>query len=559
MPRSLLAIVAISLSCLAIPISADDVKPPGENPDLAAANQLYRSGRFADAAEKYQAILQVNATLVPAHTGLIRALLRQQKIDEASIEASKALSAQPNSAALLAAMGDVQFRLAEMPEAQDSYLHAQRIDLREFRAYVGLARLYNAYSLHGRAYEELKIAYQIAPNDPEVQRMWLARLGRRERIAALQSYLAGAHPDDAEETEHLQHYLEFLEATVDQPMHACKLVSKVEQTDTKLEQMVRDARHIVGYGLGVKLNDRNSHLLLDTGASGILIGRKFAEKAGLKHISDVRYYGIGDKGLQSGYVAVADHIRVGELEFADCVVHVADRTSLTDEDGLIGADVFSSYLIDIDFPAGKLRLSPLPKRPDDTVAPTALNSEGESRSNPDDKAEGPGDQKAESAANAGKPANVAAGPRPPKDRYVAPEMKEWTPIFRFGHQLLIVTAANNSKPMLFLIDTGAQLNSLSTRAGREVGKVSTDPTVHINGLSGSVADVYRADNATLQFGRFAQKNQTIVTFDLSKISKSTGTEVSGILGFQVLRMLQVKIDYRDGLVDFVYDPNRWRH
>src|SRR5208282_3844595 len=203
-------------------------------------------------------------------------------------------------------------------------------------------------------------------------------------------------------TERLQHYLEFLEATVDQPPHACKLVSKVEQTDTKLEPMLRDAQHIVGYGLGVRLNDRNSHLLLDTGASGILIGRKSAEKAGLKHISDIRYFGIGDKGSQGGYLALADHIRVGALEFADCVVHVADRTQLTDEDGLIGADVFSSYLIDIDLPAAKLRLSPLPKRPDETAIPTRLNSEGESRSNPDDKAEGPADQKAESAGNASK-------------------------------------------------------------------------------------------------------------------------------------------------------------
>jgi hypothetical protein len=25
----------------------------------------------------------------------------------------------------------------------------------------------------------------------------------------------------------------------------------------------------------------------------------------------------------------------------------------------------------------------------------------------------------------------------------------------------------------------------------------------------------------------------------------------------LLHMLQVKIDYRDGLVDFAYDPSRW--
>src|SRR5208337_4170572 len=296
----------------------------------------------------------------------------------------------------LAAMGDVEFRRAEMQEAESSYRKALNADSKETRAYLGLARMYRVYSLYGGAYGQLKLAHQIAPNDPEVQRHWFDQLPRRERIAAIEAYLAGPHPDDPEETQALQHYLEYLKATIDKPVHACKLTSKVEQTDTKLETLRRDAQHIVGAGLVVKLNDRNNHLILDTGASGILIGRKAAEKSGLAPISQTQYVGVGEKGTQGGYIAVAEHIRVGELEFADCVVRVTDRASITDEDGLIGADVFSSYLIDIDLPEQKLRLSPLPKRPDETAAPTGLNSEGESRSNPDDKAENPGEQKAES-------------------------------------------------------------------------------------------------------------------------------------------------------------------
>jgi tetratricopeptide (TPR) repeat protein len=557
MTRRLIVLLTVALPlCLPAGVLAQTTKPAPDNPDLIAADRLYKAGKFAEAAEKYQALLKIDAKLVAAEAGLIEALLREQKIDEASAEAVKALGAQPNSAALLAATGDVQFRLAEMTEAETSYHKALQIDSRELRAYLGLARLYRAYSLYRRAYDSMKAAYQIAPNDPEVQRLWFNRLSRRERLAAIEAYLAGPHPDDPEQTEYLQHYLEFLRATVDKPVHTCRLVSKVEQTDTKLQRMLRDPRHIVGYGLAVKLNDRNSRLLLDTGASGILIGRKGAEKAGLTRISDIRFGGIGDKGLQSGYLAVADHIRIGELEFADCVVTVTDRASVIDEDGLIGANVFGSYLIDIDFPAEKLRLSPLPKRPDETVGPTALNSEGESRSNSDDTTEGPSDQKAESTGDASKTARVAPAPRLPKDRYIAPEMKSWTPVFHFGHQLLIRTAVNDSKPMLFLIDTGSATNLLSTRAGREVTKLNSEARLQVKGLSGPVANVYTADKATLQFSHFAQKNQDVVTFDLSKISKNTGTEVSGILGFQLLRMLQVKIDYRDGLVDFAYDPSR---
>jgi hypothetical protein len=181
-------------------------------------------------------------------------------------------------------------------------------------------------------------------------------------------------------------YLEFLKATADKPVHACRLISKVEQTETKLETMYGpDAHRMRGIGLAVRLNDRNAHLLLDTGAGGIMVSRKVAEKAGLAAISAVHFGGIGDKGLQSGYTAVADHIRIGELEFQDCVVAVSDKGSVADEDGLIGADVLGAYLIDIDLPGMRLKLTPLPKRPEVTVAPKSLNSEGEEQANSDQK------------------------------------------------------------------------------------------------------------------------------------------------------------------------------
>ena len=61
----------------------------------------------------------------------------------------------------------------------------------------------------------------------------------------------------------------------------------------------------------------------------------------------------------------------------------------------------------------------------------------------------------------------------------------------------------------------------------------------------------------LQFSHFYQKRQDLVTFDLTNISNATGTEVSGVLGFAMLFLLDMKIDYRDGLVDFTYGGERF--
>ena len=145
-------------------------------------------------------------------------------------------------------------------------------------------------------------------------------------------------------------WLEYLKATVDQPVHTCKLVNNIESTQTQMQILLRDAQHVAGYGLLVKINDRNQRLLLDTGASGILINRRAAEKAGLKRISTVQFTGIGDKGQRNAYFAVADDVKIGDLEFKDCVVTVSEKSMGLDEDGLIGADVFSSYVVDIDIP-----------------------------------------------------------------------------------------------------------------------------------------------------------------------------------------------------------------
>jgi hypothetical protein len=76
-------------------------------------------------------------------------------------------------------------------------------------------------------------------------------------------------------------------------------------------------------------------------------------------------------------------------------------------------------------------------------------------------------------------------------------------------------------------------------------------------VRGNVKNVYRASKATIVFSHFKQEREDLITFDLTHFSDLVGTEVSGVLGFAMLRMLDMKIDYRDGLVDFTYDKNRF--
>lgn len=555
MKRNLLLVILAVIFCAAIPCISQDA-PPQQNADVAAGNQFFQAGKFPEAIQKYQQALKADPKLIPAQARLIVAYLRTDQVDLAFDLAKSSLAAQPNSALLLAAMGSVQYRRGELPESEASFLSAKKADPNLVQTYLGLARVYRTALLYRRAYDQIRRAHEIASQDLEVQRAWLGMLPRRERLKALEAYLSAPHPDDAEENANLHSWLEYLKATAGQPVHSCKLANNIEKTETQMHIILRDARRIAGYGLMVKINDHNQRLLLDTGAAGILVNRGAAEKAGLKRISAVQFSGIGDKGRREGYFAVADDIRIGDLEFKDCVVTVSEKSMSSDQDGLIGADVFSSYMVDIDIPGDMLRLSPLPKRPEDTTVKTSLVSDADSDPDPEEQQDAAKNSTSGERAAPGKTTAVLAPPRLPRDRYIAPEMANWARVYRIGHDLLIPTKVNDSKSMLFILDTGAFTNTMSTTAAREITKVRTDDMMKVKGISGEVNKVYSADKATLQFGNIRQPNQDMVTFDLSGISKNLGVEVSGFLGFSTFRQLEMKIDYRDGLVEFLYDPSK---
>jgi hypothetical protein len=58
----------------------------------------------------------------------------------------------------------------------------------------------------------------------------------------------------------------------------------------------------------------------------------------------------------------------------------------------------------------------------------------------------------------------------------------------------------------------------------------------------------------LTFAGLGQTNLDILSFDEKNISDSVGTEISGTLGFRLLMLLDMRIDYRDRLVAFTFEP-----
>lgn len=551
LPRSISRIAEVLLPAIiatcAVQLASAQSQPavvPAVSTTLADAFALYQGGKFAAAEEKYRLVLATDDKNSDAYAGLVETLLKQKDIEQARVAIDKALQ-NADSSKVRVALGEVDYREGSVTSAEREWVNVINSDHPQARAYLGIAKVSTALSLHKRARTMIERAYATDPNDADVRKAWMSTLSRSQRIKFLEAYLAQNNADDQETHTNLMHYLDYLKARLQGPKGSCHLVSKVTSTETSMLSLLSDPEHLRGFGLEVAIGDHKSKLLLDTGAGGILISRRIAEKAGLTRISNTSIRGIGDKGAVGGYVVMVPSIKVGGLEFQNCPIEVMDRRTVADEDGLIGADVFEDFLVDLDFAHQKLRLQELPRRPDQPQQDLVLNAEG-------------GDDDPDVSEKSKSDATQKPADHGPFDRYVAPEMKEYSTVLRYGHMLLIPTFVEQEKQArFFLIDSGDFTTQLSLKAAEAVTNVHDEKGVRVKGVNGEVNKVYSADKATLTFARLHQPTVRVLVLNLKGLSDDVGTEVGGILGFPTLRFLDIKVDYRDGLVWMDYQGPKW--
>lgn len=442
-------------------------------------------------------------------------LMKNHDLNGAYKVLREASSQGPDSAIMLTALGRIDFLRGEIGAAEMEFKKAIKLDEKYGQAWLGLGRVFESASLRRQAKLCYLKAHEVAPEDPEVQSYYSRLLKRQDQLAQLEKMLAASGKDDDEEDlDNLQRRVAQLKAMGDHETFA--LASPNQHTEVKLTYLLYNATHMRGFALPVSLNGgRTVRLLMDTGAGGIVLNRKAAEAAGLVKISDMKFGGIGDEGDRTGYTALAEKVKIGDVEFTNCPIGVTEKKFLTDEDGLIGTDVFSHFLVSLDFQNMVVRLDPLPKH----LAPGANDSFWE-------------------------------------DREVLPEFKEFTPFFRYHHDILLVTRVNDSKPVLFLIDTGSTNTLIDPDFAHDFTKIRSEDRVKMKGLSGKVDKVQTADAVKLEFGHYRQPYRDVLSIPLTKFNED-GPQMTGILGVPTLIQFRIQLDYRDGLINLIYIGPKW--
>lgn len=498
------------------PMSPGDIALSHDNYDQAA--DLYRQESKAAGEEGER-----------ARSAMVRALLRADKVADAEKEAKAWLAQDPTGSWPLLTMSEVLRRTGNITDAIKTLQQAHDQDVCNPQVHLDWAWLLHFSDMDASAKHELDIAHSLAPVDDDVEAHWIRFQPRKTQIDELNSYLQRATFLSPSERHSLESWRDRL---LQPPAAPCHIASPVTSATIPYRAIKDGPSAPTQWGLNVFFNGKQRRLQIDTGASGLVLTRSAAAALHLTSSVTGKSFGIGDEGDVQTEFAKVDSIKIGDLEFKDCDVEVIapkNHEALSAEDGLIGGDVFSQFLLTLDFPGRVLKLDPLPAIPGVAQSTLSLTT------------------------------STAADDAPPRDRYVDPSMKDWTRVFGINSDLLIPIQLNQGPVHLFLIDTGSSLNLISPQAAREVAHVSRDDTFGVVGISGKVEKTYSTGPLALTFGHLHQPTEGMNSIDTSSISNASGAEVSGFLGAPTLNLLTVRIDYRDKLVDFSYDPKRIQH
>ena len=398
-------------------------------------------------------------------------------------------------------LGEIALRRGKVDEAERQFRDATGTDPRDARAWLRLGQVSECTFNRRTARDCFRRAHELAPGVAGSVLHWALTLEGGDSATALETYLGMAKNEDARLTQRALALLEIQRVLGGRKLFG--LVSSYGRSQVRLEPVLR-GRELHAYRVPVSINGGEAaRLLLDTGAGGIIINANLAARLHVRRLAPTIVSGLGDQGDAPGWVGMADRVRVGTVEFRDAVVTVSERPILGNEQGLMGTDIFEPFLVTLDLPNGVMRLEPFPGTADDRPSDRGFQRD--------------------------------------------PEMER---IYRIGHMLMLPTSVSGSEPAMFVIDTGCSQTLIGKEFAVELAKMRSAASLPIGGLSGTIDDVDAADDLKFKFGGFSVRCLDTLSINLKRKDDDWGMEVAGFLGFPMLKLFSITLDYRNGLVKF---------
>lgn len=129
--------------------------------------------------------------------------------------------------------------------------------------------------------------------------------------------------------------------------------------------------------------------------------------------------------------------------------------------------------------------------------------------------------------------------------------------FELSGDLIVLKArVNRSKPLHFILDTGASISVIDPQSARTM-RLRTKGKLKLDATGGSVQSELIGPVA-LSIAGVTVFSQTLATIDLDMLAPLFGFKIDGIIGHDFINNFVVEIDYHAGLMN-LYEPHSYKY
>jgi tetratricopeptide (TPR) repeat protein len=511
---------ALPSGCKANPTGVSDAEAALYVEDWGKAAKLYH----ADAAQAPSSL--------EAQAGLVRVQLGRGDIANALKDATAMANASPQSVIAQTVLGETYIRRGELDSSTPILTRALALDPCYARTRLLAARIESLTGYHASAARHLAQAHALRPNDEQITLAWIFTLPPAQRFPLLKDFVGSAKYLDTDDREDLKSNV--LEGEAKMNSH-CTVSSLPGGTQTTIYEEPVMSKASQAQSIEATINGKKHRLHFSTSDADIFFPASTARALGLTPLVHVSYALLYQDGRLNYYYANLDSLRIGNVEYRNCVVKVLDEinsesnkadmdTNPSGADGSIGAMFLSDFLIRADPGKHLLTLSQLPPlgaKVDNTGLPLWSDI----------------------SKSGGDPVpSINGGAWGQYNRIVPATMKDWTSLFRFHDKMWLPVGIGPGPQVLFELELDDPWPRLSTNAVDQTAKIET----LVKNKAAAPFHGYFLEFAGLYF---PITSWTAIRYD--EFSKHLKLETSGTIGLQALHQTAFTLDLRDNLVQFV--------
>lgn len=479
------------------------------------AQKALRQGEFQRAEHIYRDILKKDDRDTAARLGLSKALLKLRRIQDAFDHAARVLAVEPLSARAHSLLGSAILISGDFRLSIEEFKTALTLDEKDAMAVAGLAMIDFYENRTVDCILKLRRAISLDPNEPD----YLFSLGQaaarsekyREAADAYERFLQIAPRTDAERRARILGLIDFLRYLGRQS--SLYELAGADRTVMPFESL--DNRPIVK----VRINGSKEPLrfVLDTGSGMSVLSDQTARRIGIKAVARGGVArAIGGGGSFEIVYGYLNSLELGDIRINNVPVYIRHfYDSHNPVDGYIGIAALARLVTAVDY--GSRRMTLVRQR---TIPDLSLVIDQTSKRMP---VEG---------------ISVRPGVDIP--------LRTTSSGFLSGE----VFIEGITKPLNFIIDTGATVTVLSERAAaldEAVAFIQKD-RMRVFGAAGVEEDVKIALLPKLAIGNYTRERINAAVLNLEPINETSGFQQNGILGGNFLRHFRVVFDFWRGIV-----------